>query len=161
MTLRAFRSVLTLVALLASSLVGPVAVASAEATSQAQTWHLQNGGNPQRMCVRHSAGGGDHWSYLIFAVTGNWSTNLDYGMRDLPPGWTATEAHLPPGSNYPDPDDGGITINGWLEVEGPVSVPIGVYQAEIWVSDGTVTETSRADIVVTTASWTDCMRARG
>ncbi|MCC8243385.1 DUF5980 family protein [Saccharothrix luteola] len=158
-TSRAVGPVLTLVAALAPPLAGPVAAASAETTPQAHTWHLQDWGDPQRMCVQHGSGDQVHRSYFIFAVTGTWSTNLYFGMHGLPPGWTATESHLPPGSNHPDPDDGATTINGWILVDGPVSVPLGVYDAKIRVSDGTVTETAPTEIVVTAQSWLDCMQA--
>ncbi|ROP42095.1 DUF5980 family protein [Saccharothrix texasensis] len=160
-TSRIVRSALALVAVLLLPLVGPLGVASAETTAQDQTWQLEEWDRPQRMCVQHGTDDRVHRSYFIFAVTGDWSTNLDYGMRDLPPGWTSTESVLPPGSNHPDPDDGGVTINGWLLVGGPVSVPMGVYDAQIRVSDGTVTESTPVEIVVTTASWLDCMQARG
>ncbi|WP_367128077.1 DUF5980 family protein [Saccharothrix sp. HUAS TT1] len=158
---RSARTALTLVALLTFPLVGTLPAASAEASGHTRTWHLENGGDAQRMCVQQGSGSGVHRSYLIFAVTGEWSTNLDFGMGGLPPGWTATQSHIPPGSNYPDPDDGGVTVNGWISVGGPSSAPLGVYDAEIRVSDGTVTETARAEVVITTASWLDCMRARG
>ena len=82
-------------------------------------------------------------------------------MRDLPPGWNATEHHLPPGSNCPDPEDGSVTINGFTLVQGSATVPLATYRAHIWLSDGTVTQTHPADIVVTTASWVDCMQGRG
>ncbi|MFE9750069.1 DUF5980 family protein [Saccharothrix saharensis] len=158
--LRAARSALIPAAALLLPLVGSSAVASAQVDAQAHTWHLEDFGDAQRMCVRHNAGDGTHRSYFIFAVTGNWSTDLEYGLHGLPPGWTATEAHLPPGSNHPDPDDGGFTINGWISVSGPSSVPVDVYDGKIRVSDGTVTETIAVEIVVTTASWLECMQAR-
>ncbi|ROP41963.1 hypothetical protein [Saccharothrix texasensis] len=41
-----------------------------------------------------------------------------------------------------------------------VLIPVSVL-LHLRVSDGTVTETHPADIVVTTASWVDCTRARG
>lgn len=159
--LRAVASALTLAAALLLPQVGSSAVASAQVDPQAHTWHLEDFGDAQRMCVQHSPGGGTHWSYFIFAVTGNWSTDLDFGVQGLPPGWTATESHLPPGSNHPDPANGAITINGWISVSGPSSVPIGAYDGKIRVSDGTVTETAGVEIVVTTASWLECMQARG
>ncbi|MFC6091771.1 DUF5980 family protein [Saccharothrix lopnurensis] len=152
-------SALALVAVLLLSLVGSSVVASAQAASRTHTWHLQNYGAPQRMCVQHGPEGRTHQSYFIFAVTGSWSTDLDFGMRDLPPGWTATESHIPPGSNHPDPDDGAVGVNGFILVQGSATVPLATYRARMWVSDGTVTETHPADIVVTTASWVDCMRA--
>jgi len=155
------RSVLALVPVLLLSLVGSSVVASAQAASQTRTWDLKNYGTPHRMCVQYGPEGRIHQSYFIFAVTGSWSTDLDFGMRDLPPGWTAAENHIPPGSNYPDPDDGSVRINGFIPVRGSATVPPATYRARIRVSDGTVTETHPADIVVTTASWVDCMQARG
>ncbi|MFJ6674730.1 DUF5980 family protein [Actinosynnema sp. NPDC091369] len=157
--LRAAGSALILAAALLLPLVGSSAVASAEVEPQAHTWHLEDFGDAQRMCVQHTSGG-THRSYFIFAVTGTWSTSLGFGVHGLPPGWTATEGHLAPGSNHPDPDDGAVTINGWISLGGPSSVPTDVYDGKIWVSDGTVTETAAVEVVVTTASWLECMQAR-
>ncbi|MFC5057148.1 DUF5980 family protein [Saccharothrix xinjiangensis] len=151
---------LTLAAVLVLPLVGSSPVASAEANPRTHAWHLKEFDVTPRMCVQHNPGGWIQNSYFIFSVTGSWSTDLDFGMRDLPPGWTATGSHIPPGSNYPDPDDGGVRINGFIQVGGPVSTPIDVYEARIWVSDGTVTETVPAEIVITTASWVECMQSR-
>lgn len=159
--LRIARSMLALVSVLLLSLLGSPVGASAQSDSQDHTWHLEDFGIPHRMCVQYGPEGRIHQSYFIFAVTGKWSTDLDFGMRDLPPGWTATESHLPPGSNYRDPDDGSVTINGFALVQGSATVPLATYHAQIWVSDGTVTETHAADIIVTTASWVDCMQGRG
>ncbi|MEU4745194.1 DUF5980 family protein [Actinosynnema sp. NPDC023658] len=161
MTSRIARSVLIPVSALLLSLVGSSVAASAQAAPQTRTWQLQHFQPAQRMCVQYGPEGRTHQSYLIFAVTGDWSTDLDFGMRDLPPGWTATASHLPPGSNHPDPDDGSVMVNGFIGVQGSATVPLATYHAKIWVSDGTVTETEPADIVVTTASWVDCMQARG
>jgi hypothetical protein len=159
--LRITRLVLALVVVLLPSLIGSSAVASAQAASQTHTWDLKNYDAPHRMCVQYGPEGRTHHSYFIFAVTGSWSTDLAFGMRDLPPGWTAPENRIAPGSNHPDPDDGSVRINGFVPVQGSATVPLATYRAQIWVSDGTVTETHPADIVVTTASWVDCMRARG
>ncbi|MGW4116815.1 DUF5980 family protein [Actinosynnema sp. NPDC004786] len=160
-TPRVVGSVLALVTALVLPLLGSSASASAGATAPARTWQLEKWDLPQRMCVLHNSGDGVHRSYLIFAVTGQWSTDLDFGMRDLPPGWTALQSHLPPGSNHPDPDDGGVMVNGWISVQGPTSVPMGVYRPLIWVSDGVVTDTAAVEIVVSTASWLECMQDRG
>ena len=156
---RIARSVLVLASVLLLSLAGTSVVASAQAESQTRTWHLEQFDRTSRMCVQQGPDGRVHASYFIFVVSGKWSTDLDFGMRDLPPGWTATEHHLPPGSNFHDPD-GSITVNGFVGVQGPASVPLATYHAHIWVSDGTVTETLPTDIVVTTESWVDCMNRR-
>ncbi|MFI9005965.1 DUF5980 family protein [Actinosynnema sp. NPDC053489] len=152
---------LTVVPVLALALVGATTAASAGTSSLAGSWDLQDFDRAQRVCVQYGAGDGTHRSYLIFAVTGSWSTDLDFGMRDLPPGWVATQGRLPSGSNHPDPDDGGVLINGWIHVQGPSSVPQGTYHPRIRVSDGSTTETTPVEVVVTTASWLDCMQARG
>ncbi|TQM85302.1 hypothetical protein FHX81_7781 [Saccharothrix saharensis] len=157
--LRSVRSALTFTAALLLPLVGSSAVASAQVDPRAHTWHLEDFGDAQRMCVHYSPDR-VHGSYFLFAVTGAWSTNLRFGVHGLPPGWTATEGHLAPGSNHPDPDDGSFRINGGMSVSGPASVPIDVYDGKIWVSDGVVTETTAVEIVVTTASWLECMQAR-
>ncbi|MFD7658970.1 DUF5980 family protein [Actinosynnema sp. NPDC059797] len=82
------------------------------------------------------------------------------GCATCPPGWTATQSRIPPGSNHPDPDDGSVRVNGFTLVQGSATVPLATYRAQIWVSDGTVTDTHPADIVVTTASWVDCMQGQ-
>ena len=152
--LRIARSVLVLASVL---LVGSPVVAQAAAPTR--TWHLEKFDRTSRMCVQYGPEGRTHASYFLFVVSGSWSTDLDFGMRDLPPGWTATEHHLPPGSNHHDPD-GSININGFISVQGSATVPLATYRAQIWVSDGTATDTMPADIVVTTASWVDCMQGR-
>ncbi|MGW6441437.1 DUF5980 family protein [Lentzea sp. NPDC055074] len=149
---RIVRPVLVLAAVLLMSLSGTSGIASA----QGRTWHLEQFDRVSRMCVQHSGDGRIHASYFIFVVSGKWTTDLDFGMRELPPGWTATESHLPPGSNHHSPD-GAITVNGFVGVQGPTTVPIATYRAHVWVSDGTVTETLPTDIIVTTESWVDCM----
>lgn len=153
-------SVFALVSVLLLSLVGSTVVASAQAAPHTRTWQLKDYGAPHRMCVQYGPEGRTHQSYFIFSVIGSWSTDLDFGMRDLPPGWTATQGRIPPGSNHPDPDDGSVRVNGFTLVQGSATVPLATYRAQIWVSDGTVTETHPADIVVTTASWVDCMQGR-
>lgn len=149
---RITRSMLVLASALLLSLVGTSVAASA----QTGTWHLEQFDRTSRMCVQHGPDGRTHASYFIFVVSGTWTTDLEFGMRELPPGWTATEYHLPPGSNFRHPD-GSITVNGFVGVQGPASVPMATYHAHIRVSDGTVTETLPTDIVVTTESWVDCM----
>ncbi|MDX8052410.1 DUF5980 family protein [Lentzea sp. BCCO 10_0798] len=148
--LRIARSVLVLASVLLLSLLGTAVVASA------QTWHLEQFDRTSRMCVQQGLDGRTHASYFIFVVSGKWTTDLEFGMRDLPPGWTATEHHLAPGSNFHD-SDGSINVNGFVGVQGSASVPMATYRAHIWVSDGTVTETLPTDVVVTTESWVDCM----
>ncbi|MGW3966955.1 DUF5980 family protein [Amycolatopsis sp. NPDC005003] len=154
--IRIARSVLVLASVLLSSLVGTSVVASAQTAAQTGTWHLEQFDRTSRLCVQYSPEGSTRASYFIFVVSGTWTTDLRFGMRDLPPGWIATEFHLPPGSNLRNPD-GSINVNGFVGVQGPASVPMATYHAHIWVSDGTVTETLPTDIVVTTESWVDCM----
>ncbi|MCX2951531.1 DUF5980 family protein [Lentzea sp. NEAU-D7] len=153
---RITRSVLVLASALLVSLVGTSAVATAQTAPQGHTWHLEQFDRTSRMCVQQGPDGRTHASYFFFVVSGKWATDLEFGMRDLPPGWTATEHHLPPGSNLHD-SDGSIRVNGFVGVQGPASVPLATYRAHIWVSDGTVTETLPTDIIVTTESWVDCM----
>ncbi|MEU0531568.1 DUF5980 family protein [Amycolatopsis tolypomycina] len=154
MTIRIARSMLVLASVLLLPLVG-----TSVASAQTRTWQLEQFDRTSRMCVQHGPDGRTHGSYFIFVVSGTWPTDLAFGMRDLPPGWTATEHYLPPGSNLHNPD-GSITVNGFVGVQGPASVPMATYRSHIWVSDGTVTETLPTDIVVTTESWVDCMNRR-
>ena len=153
---RITRPVLVLASVFLLSLVGTSVTASAQTVPQTQTWHLEQFDRTSRMCVQQGPDGRIHGSYFVFVVSGEWTTDLEFGMRDLPPGWTATEFYLPPGSNFHDPD-GSITVNGFVGVQGPASVPLATYDAHIWVSDGSVTEKLPTDIVVTTESWVDCM----
>lgn len=150
---RIARSVLAAASMLLFALVGAPLAASAQ---QAPAWDLEQFDRTSRMCVLYNPGGHAHASYFIFVVSGSWSTDLKYGMRDLPPGWTATEHYLPPGQNLHRPD-GSITVNGFIGVRGPSSVPQGSYHAHIWVSDGKTTETMPADIIVSTDDWVTCM----
>ncbi|MFC6089655.1 DUF5980 family protein [Saccharothrix lopnurensis] len=89
------------------------------------------------MCLQHGPEGRIHQSCSIIAVTGNWSTDLDFGKRDLPPGRTAAENHIPPGSDHPNADDGAVRINGFTLVQRAATVRLATYRAQVRVSDGT------------------------
>ncbi|GAB3444455.1 DUF5980 family protein [Actinophytocola sediminis] len=156
---RAGTLVAGLVSALVLTLAGSSAYASADvsARSAGPTWEIHHPGDPQRMCT--NPGSGFTHSYFLLVVKGTWSTNVDYGIRNLPSGSTGTSYHIPPGSNYPQPD-GAILVNGFIQVAVHTNNPVGTYNAEIWASDGTVTQTEPVEIVISTDDWVDCMSSR-
>ncbi|WP_440104725.1 DUF5980 family protein [Streptosporangium sp. H16] len=51
----------------------------------------------------------------------------------------ASGTPIAPGSNYPDPDTGSTTINGFVQISIP-PLPVGVYTSLLTASDGTETQ---------------------
>ncbi|NBE93118.1 hypothetical protein FE391_05735 [Nonomuraea sp. KC401] len=110
--------------------------------ASAGTWELKH--SHQKICVQ---AGYNHSTYLIAAVVGSWSTTIQMGMKNLPPGATHESAPIPPGSNYTDPEDGATTINGWIFLTFPPS-SAKVYESRLTASDGTRTESIPVTISV-------------
>ncbi|QFG24932.1 DUF5980 family protein [Actinomadura sp. WMMB 499] len=120
------RIVVGMLAVLAMSLIG-----AAPASAESPTWTLQDIG--QKVCV--STGGWDG-TYVFAPVSGTWTTPITTGIRNLPPGSSDLGGSvLPPGSNDEN------TINGFVGVSF-APAPAGDYVAEVWASDGTVTQTA-------------------
>lgn len=117
--------VLVALAVLVTPLFG-----AAPSAAQTPTWTLQDIG--QKVCV--STGGWDG-TYVFAPVSGTWTTTITTGIRNLPPGSSGQGSVLPPGSNDEH------TINGWIQVSF-APAPAGDYVAEIWASDGAVTQTA-------------------
>ncbi|MET8155012.1 DUF5980 family protein [Sphaerisporangium sp. NPDC005289] len=143
-TLRALRLTLGVTAGLALTVSGALpasATASATKTSSvstAPTWEVRDIG--QRICVTSQYG--HPGTYFFVPVYGTWSTTLTTGIRNLPPGSTSVGGTpILPGSNY------GSTINGFVQLT-VAPAPVGTYVAEVWASDGTVTQTAPATINV-------------
>ncbi|SDG56083.1 hypothetical protein SAMN05216553_10979 [Lentzea fradiae] len=152
-TYRLATSMLSLAAVFLLTLAGSPVTASAQTSSETPAWNLTQWQKTLRMCVQ--AGQREHGSYFIYQVTGTWKS-LRAGMSDLPPGWSSVEYEIGSSDHFVRPD-GSTKYFGIMPAEGPASVPLGTYSAHIWVTDGTVTQTTPADIVVTTEDWVDCM----
>ncbi len=126
---RAARLALGATAGLALALAGTTPVSAA-------TWELRD--FRQQICVTSS--GGHPGTYFIAAVVGTWSTTVQIALQNLPPGATSMGGTpIAPGSNYPDPDDGSTTVNGFVHISIP-PLPVGVYTTLVTASDGTETQ---------------------
>ncbi|MDH2428432.1 DUF5980 family protein [Sphaerisporangium sp. TRM90804] len=104
--------------------------------ASAATWELRD--FEQRICVTPS--GGHPGTYFIAAVVGTWSTTVQIGLQNLPPGATsAGGTPIPPGSNYPNPSSGATTVNGFVQIS-IAPLPVGVYTPLLTASDHTETQ---------------------
>ncbi len=120
-----------------------VSTAPASASASTSTWTLEAEG--QQICVSPNYG----WpnTYAFAPVSGSWSTAIKVGVRDLPPGSSSPGGStIPPGTNEPDPDDGGLVVNGFVGLS-IAPAPAGEYVAEIWATDGKQTQTDPLLIV--------------
>ncbi|QFZ19560.1 DUF5980 family protein [Saccharothrix syringae] len=123
-------------AMLMFALVGAGATPAAAAGSP--TWELRDIG--QRMCVTSDFG--HPGAYFLIPLYGDWSKTITTGMRNLPPGTRVVGSPtLPPGSHHEDYIIGGVHI-------AIAPAPVGVYRAEVWASDGEVTQAVPAVINV-------------
>jgi hypothetical protein len=112
--------------------------------ASAATWELRD--LQQRTCVTSS--GGHPGAYFLAAVIGNWSTTVQIGLQDLPPGATsAGGTPIAPGSNHPDPESGAAMINGFVQISIP-PLPVGVYTVRLTASDGTETQSVPVTVIV-------------
>ncbi|MET8138777.1 DUF5980 family protein [Sphaerisporangium sp. NPDC005288] len=112
--------------------------ASSSSVATTATWELRDIG--QRICVTSQYG--HPGTYFLVPVYGTWSTTLTTGLRNLPPGSTSVGGTpIPPGSNYDS------TIRGFVQLT-VAPAPVGTYTAEVWASDGTVTQAVPATINV-------------
>ncbi|MGJ6965298.1 DUF5980 family protein [Streptosporangium sp. G11] len=104
--------------------------------ASAATWELRASG--QQICVTSS--GGHPGTYFLAPVVGSWSTTVQIGLRNLPPGSTsAGGTPIAPGSNYPDPGNGATTVNGFVQISIP-PLPVGVYTPLLTASDHAETQ---------------------
>ncbi|MER5643679.1 DUF5980 family protein [Streptosporangium sp. NPDC002524] len=104
--------------------------------ASAATWELRD--LQQRICV--TASGGHPSTYFVAVVVGSWSTTVQIGLRNLPPGSTsAGGTPIAPGSNYPNPGNGATTVNGFVQAS-IAPLPVGVYTPLLTASDGTETQ---------------------
>ncbi|WP_399885443.1 DUF5980 family protein [Streptomyces sp. BBFR51] len=118
------------------------AAAPAPGSASASTWTLEAEG--QRICVDPEHGW--PWTYAFSPVSGTWSTPIQTGVRNLPPGSSsAGGSTIPPGTNERRPD-GALVINGFLDLR-IAPAPAGEYVAEVWATDGTETQTDPLLIV--------------
>lgn len=126
-THRAVRLALGLVAGLTLMLTSTV---PASAATAAGTWTLRGAG--QRICL--DAGSGHPGTYFLAPVTGTWSRTITTGIRNLPAGSSSRGGTvLAPGSND------GSSVNGFVQVTIKPAPP-ALYTAEVWASDGIVTQ---------------------
>ncbi|MEO3814898.1 DUF5980 family protein [Sphaerisporangium sp. B11E5] len=118
------------------AIAGLTLALSGTTPASAATWELRD--FQQRICVTSS--GGHPGTYFVAAVVGTWSTTVQIGLQNLPPGSTsAGGTPIAPGSNYPDPSDGSTTINGFVQISIP-PLPVGVYTPLLTASDRTETQ---------------------
>jgi Family of unknown function (DUF5980) len=110
-------------------------VGGAPASASASTWTLEAEG--QRICVSPTYG----WpsTYAFAPVSGTWSSPIQTGIRNLPPGSSGMGGTINPGTNERTPD-GALVVNAflWLSI---APAPAGEYTAEVWATDGEHTET--------------------
>ncbi|MEU8355515.1 DUF5980 family protein [Nonomuraea sp. NPDC048882] len=117
---------------------GLVLALAGSTPASASTWELRD--LEQRMCVTSSFGHPN--TYFVAAVVGKWSKTVRVGLRNLPPGSTTLgDDAIPPGSNYPNPENGATTINGWLQIS-IAPLPVGVYTPTLIAYDGKETQST-------------------
>ncbi len=128
---------------LVSAVVLPLVGAAPASAGAAGAWNLAAEG--QRICMHPDHG----WprTYAFATVEGTWDTPIEYGIRELPPGSSGVGGTLEPGTNERDPDDGGLPVNGWLDLR-IAPAPAGEYTAEVWASDGKETQTDSLLLVL-------------
>ncbi|GII77579.1 hypothetical protein Sru01_25610 [Sphaerisporangium rufum] len=129
-TERILRLLLGVAAGLVLALAGALPAGAATKTASS-TWTLLDIG--QRICV--SPQYGHPGTYFLVPMSGSWTTTLSTGIKNLPPGSTSVGGNpILPGSNH----DG--TILALVQVT-VAPAPVGVYTPDLWVSDGTETQT--------------------
>lgn len=124
---------LSMVALLMLTLVGtaPAAAATPTTPTATATWTLQD--IDQKICL--TPGSPFPHTYVLAPVVGTWSNTITTGIRNFPPGSIENgSSTFPPGSHD------GSYINGFIGVS-IAGAPAGDHIAEVWASDGTVTQT--------------------
>jgi hypothetical protein len=108
------------------------ATATATAATAAATWTLQD--VDQRICLRPGESQPHTNTYVFTPVTGTWSSTITTGIRNFPPG-----SHSDGGTPFPPGSHDGSYVNGFRHVSiAPAAA--GDYQAEVWATDGTVTQ---------------------
>lgn len=130
------RLVAALVSALVLALVGAQPAAASGATTS--TWQLTDNG--QKICI---PAGKTWWTYFWITIDGHWTTPIEVGARNLPPGTVTSLPHsaLPPGSSN------GRTALDLIEMTLP-PLAHGVYQPELTASDGVQTQSVPVTIQV-------------
>lgn len=96
------------------------------------TWTLVD--TEQKVCLRADRAMPNR--YVIASIEGTWTTDITTGVRDLPPG---SVSHG--GITYPPDTDGPSSVHDFVGVSfGPT--PAGDHIAELWATDGEVTQTT-------------------
>ncbi|AOS64536.1 DUF5980 family protein [Actinoalloteichus hymeniacidonis] len=105
------------------------AAASTPHSTESATWTMVDA--DQHVCGRPSYGKPN--TYVLAGVYGEWP-RLNTGVRNLPAGSSSSGGIIEAGST-----EGSDTTLGMVQLSlGPA--PAGVYIAEVWASDGTVTQ---------------------
>ena len=96
-----------------------------------------------RVCVDSAFG---RKSYVIAWLAGTWKETIQIDLEGLPPGSTSSPGVIGPGSSDGATAGGGVIFN-------IPPTPVGVYDAAMWGSDGTVRRTMPVTIDVKTRCW--------
>ena len=107
----------------AEARTGGAGVTPAETTP---TWTLVD--YQTRVCVDAAFG---RKSYVFAWPAGTWTKTIQIDLEGLPPGSTSSPGVIGPGSS-----DGGKALGGVIFTIPPT--PVGVYDAALWATDGTV-----------------------
>jgi hypothetical protein len=117
--------------------VNPSAAAAAGTSAPAPTWELVDFG--QRACL---AANQAQFTYFWFNVRGEWSTPLEVGAEDLPPGTTSLSLPHPPIAS--GSSDGGSPLT--LVTLNLPALDFGEHRWYMTASDGAVTQ--RVPIII-------------
>ena len=121
-------------------LAGPAAAAQTGDATTA-TWTLVD--YQTRVCVDAAFG---RKSYVFAWPSGRWDNTIQIDLENLPPGSTSSPGVIGPGSS-----DGGTALGGVIFTIPPT--PVGVYNAAMWGSDGTVRRSMPVTIEVKPRCW--------
>lgn len=103
------------------------------ATTAMATWTLQD--VDQKICLRPGESRPNVPGYVLTPVNGTWSSTITTGISNFPPG-----SFSDGGTTFPPGSHDGTYVNGFRHVSiGPAAA--GDYHAEVWATDGTVTQT--------------------
>ncbi|MET8043319.1 DUF5980 family protein [Micromonospora sp. NPDC005215] len=132
------RLALALVTAATLALIATQPAAASPTRTPAATWTLTSVG--QRICIPADQ---SWFTYFWITIDGTWSTPIEVGARNLPPGTTTSLPHapIPPGSS-----DGHTVLNLVAMTLPPL--PFGIYQLELTASDGVRTQSVPVTIQV-------------
>ncbi|MBP2340554.1 hypothetical protein JOF41_006732 [Saccharothrix coeruleofusca] len=114
----------------ALALVGAAPAVGAPTAEHPSKWELVDIG--QRTCVTSDFG--HPGQYFLVPLRGYWTTPLEVGTRNLPPGSSPQPTTIAPAERYHEDH----VLEGVMSPLAPA--PVGVYTAEVWASDGRTTQ---------------------